>query len=417
MTYLNPNAVPVPSQDSADNSFMQDVVGNKTDTAGGDSLVAINTLIKETFITLIGTSPDSGGTANTSTRIELDSNASAVDGAYDPSVINIVAGTGVGQARQIWEYDGTNKYAYVNRDWKVIPDSTSEYVVIFNSGDSHVNEGLAQAGTNDTVTLNTLASAQNNIYLGQCIYIVAGTGADQARMVVGYVGGTKVATVDSNWIVNPDSTSIYAMFPFPGFIHGLPGVDSAANVLMRDVIGNKSDTEAGDSLVGINKHTLVEAQETEHHLHNRERWGGLAAVPDAELHRADFDLMVPFIMDAGNNTWGAWLQVLGSTDTPVIGGMTEFDFHRIVISDVETDDTITRIQIGWGVDGDQTIIDGTYTEIMLALSTNFSPHTFYDIICKRIPAGTKTWIRCWVDGRDTSTVSFFLGLHEYDINP
>ena len=45
-----------------------------------------------------GTSPDTGGTANTAIRMELDSAASAVDGTYDPAVIVIVLGTGAGQS-------------------------------------------------------------------------------------------------------------------------------------------------------------------------------------------------------------------------------------------------------------------------------------------------------------------------------
>lgn len=252
-----------PSADSADNNNISDVIGNKADTIDGDSLLAFSKLIKSNHI-IEGTSPDSGGTANTSTRIELDSDASAVDGTYDPAIINIISGTGRGQSRVIFQYDGTNKYAYINRDWKVIPDNTSVYCILMNPGDTHVNEGVAQAGSNNTLTLNELGSDQNNIYLGQIIFIVAGTGADQARMVVGYDGGTKVATIDENWIVNPDSTSIYVMLPYPGFVHGVPSTDSAANTLSRDVIGSKLDTHDGDSI-------YARAHTTHEHFHHQAR--------------------------------------------------------------------------------------------------------------------------------------------------
>lgn len=40
MTYLDPTTVPVPSADSADNNYFQDVIGNKTDTSAGDSIFA-----------------------------------------------------------------------------------------------------------------------------------------------------------------------------------------------------------------------------------------------------------------------------------------------------------------------------------------------------------------------------------------
>ena len=197
----------------------------------------------------------------------------------------------------------------------------------------------------------------------------------------------------------------------------VPGQDSTDNNYLQDVVGNKTDTNAGDSLVAITKITLTDSQETEQHLHNRERWAGLAAVPSGETHRADFNVMTPFVMDAGVNAFGTWLQVLGSNDTPVIAGMTEFDFHRIIISDVETNNTVSRIQIAWGVDGATAFAAGDYTEIMLSPAGATSPQDAHNIICNRILDGTKVWVRCWVAGASTSEIDFYLGLHEYDINP
>jgi len=195
-----------------------------------------------------GTSP---GTGNTATRIELAASASATDGAYDPARVNIIAGTGAGQSRRILEYDGTNRYAYICRDWKTIPDATSEYAITYDPGDGHVNEGVAQAGGASTITLNALASASNNAYVGQMVYIVAGTGQDQARTIIGYDGATKVATVSDAWIIQPDATSNYVLLPTDGWLQATPTADSAANILMRDVIGNKNDTIGGNSIVAL----------------------------------------------------------------------------------------------------------------------------------------------------------------------
>jgi hypothetical protein len=165
-------------------------------------------------VIISGTSPNTGGTSNTPIRIELDSNASGIDGTYDPAIINIVAGTGAGQSRQIWEYDGPNRYAYVNRDFKTVPDNTSEYVVSSNSGDTHVNEGVVAGGTNNTITLNSLASSDDNAYVGQYCFLSAGIGADQSQRVTAYNGTTKVATVEGNWTTNPvNLQTIYAMLP------------------------------------------------------------------------------------------------------------------------------------------------------------------------------------------------------------
>ncbi len=220
-----------------------------------------------------GISPNTGGNTNTSNSIELDSNASSVDGNYDPAVIDIIIGTGAGQSRQIFQYDGSNKIAYVNRDWKVIPDNTSEYVVRSNAGDTHINEGKAQAGAVGSITLNTLASSVDNIYNGQLVFIVAGTGADQCKRITDYVGSTKVATVDTNWAITPDATSIYAILPDDVCTISATGIASiisaiSARVIENDGISDITDIEImkaiysyviGDKEVNSGVHTFKSA--------------------------------------------------------------------------------------------------------------------------------------------------------------
>lgn len=147
-------------------------------------------------------------------QIQLDVGASATDGAYDPAEICIVDGTGLGQSRMILEYKGSTTTATVDRDWKVVPDATSQFVIGCHPGRNHVNEGLARGGTNNTITLNTLASAFDGVYIGQIIFIRSGTGADQAKVVIGYTGTSRVAIVDSDWVVNPDTSSAYVMLPY-----------------------------------------------------------------------------------------------------------------------------------------------------------------------------------------------------------
>ena len=147
-------------------------------------------------------------------QIMLSSAASSVDGAYDPAMIMIVHGTGAGQSRMILQYEGATRTATVDRNWKVAPDATSEYHVMANPGREHVNEGLAQSGSSNTITLNTLASSANDAYVGQLVFIRSGTGEDQVRAITGYVGSTKVATVSIAWAVNPNATSGYVILPF-----------------------------------------------------------------------------------------------------------------------------------------------------------------------------------------------------------
>jgi hypothetical protein len=113
----------------------------------------------------------------------------------------------------IYQYTGSTKIAVVDRNWKTLPDATSEYSIVAHPGREHVNEGLAQAGTANTITLNTLASDQDNAYNYQLIFLRSGTGEDQVGLVTAYNGTTKIATIDKNWDIIPDSTTGYAMLP------------------------------------------------------------------------------------------------------------------------------------------------------------------------------------------------------------
>lgn len=74
-----------------------------------------------------------------------------------------------------------------------------------------LHSGTAQAGSGSTITLAAGASATNDLYKGLLVKIVSGSGAGQARGIIGYVGSTKVATIDRAWATTPDNSSVYAL--------------------------------------------------------------------------------------------------------------------------------------------------------------------------------------------------------------
>lgn len=238
-------------------------------------------------IVLTGTSPNTAGTANTAIRIEFDGDASAVDGAYDPAIVVITGGTGVGQARQVFEYDGTNKYAYINRSWKVVPDDTSEYTIVGNSGNTHVNEGLCGGSSNTSITLNTLADSNNDTYIGQTVFIYAGTGEDQARIITAYNGTSKIATIDRAWITNPaNGLSVYAILPVNDNV-------SLNNISVADIIAGITD--GGYDLQEMLRFILaaVAGQTTNGGLHFRDpadTKDRIIAVTDANKNRTSITL-------------------------------------------------------------------------------------------------------------------------------
>lgn len=90
----------------------------------------------------------------------------------------------------------------------------------------------AQAGAAGTITLAAGASSSDDIYNGEQVTIIDGTGAGQARLITDYNGTTKVATVDRNWTVNPDSTSVYSIQGADADIRSIEGDDAAADNLL-----------------------------------------------------------------------------------------------------------------------------------------------------------------------------------------
>lgn len=80
-----------------------------------------------------------------------------------------------------------------------------------------VRTGTAQAGGASTITLDSGASASDNHYTGCYVNITNNSPANaqgQRRTITGYVGSTKVATVDAAWGTNPSSASTFEILAF-----------------------------------------------------------------------------------------------------------------------------------------------------------------------------------------------------------
>ncbi len=93
----------------------------------------------------------------------------------------------------------------------VVSECVGTFDLVTPSSSEVVRTNTAQAGSSTTITLDSGASSSDNLYQYDTINIVGGTGAGQARFIISYVGSTKVATVDSAWTTNPDSTSVFTL--------------------------------------------------------------------------------------------------------------------------------------------------------------------------------------------------------------
>ena len=133
--------------------------------------------------------------------------------------------------------------------------------------------GLAQAGAAGSITLPASASSTNDLYKGAIITVVYGTGAGQSRLCTGYVGSTKVASVDPNWAVTPDTTSAHvvtATAPSPAT--ALPDVNTKT-------IGGQTASAAGT--VTFPNATLASTTNITSATVDVTKWNGSAvATPD-----------------------------------------------------------------------------------------------------------------------------------------
>lgn len=176
----------------------------------------------------------------------------------------------------------------------------------------------------------------------------------------------------------------------------------------------KIDDQAVNGLAGVPGSLAYLVAETENHLHAYARWFGAAVSPDGEDHVADEigATVTPFQTDAGDNDWGAWVQVMGATDTPFEPGMVQYDMHRLSIIASERT-AFTFIQVAFGTDGTAALAAYTYTATVYSPALAASNEGPIDIQGDRHAAGTKAWVRTFVPGQSTGTFDFFIGFHEY----
>lgn len=191
--------------------------------------------------------------------------------------------------------------------------------------------------------------------------------------------------------------------------------------VQTDVTAIKSETDkidgaAADGLLGTGNSLGYLAGEIERHLHSYERWFGAAVTPDGEAHVADRigTTTTAFQADAGNNTWGGWLQVLGSDDTPADAGRATYDPHRIMVVALQNANAIHFVQLALGSSGGAALTAGSYSELVFKPLSVQGQETILMIQTRNIVVGTKAWVRAWVVGQNTSTMDFFLGIHEYE---
>lgn len=192
---------------------------------------------------------------------------------------------------------------------------------------------------------------------------------------------------------------------------------------MNSNIGNDPKGTGGidnaetDGLLGTPDSIAYRIHEVERHLHNMEKWFGAAVTPVGETHVADRMAggVSPFTVTAGNDDFGAWVQVLGSDDTPVTTGAVKFDAHRILVTATNsTNPFIIQVVSGESADIAAKLAAEQYSESPYISATNNNDSGIEDIMVRRTDVSEKMWIRAACIGSSGSTISLYFGVHEYE---
>jgi len=180
---------------------------------------------------------------------------------------------------------------------------------------------------------------------------------------------------------------------------------------MNSVYANSDATAANQAEI------LAEVEFTEHHIHNVERWFGLHSSIVLGVNEGECGSVTPFeSSDCGDSDWGEWIPLLGTGDTPCIDGMTKYDFHRMIISDVDAEANKKPhiIQIARGATGAAGLEAGDYTTF-ICLPEKDGKAFPVDVLSPRIDVGVAVWLRHLVVGQDADAFSFYCGIHEYEV--
>jgi hypothetical protein len=199
-------------------------------------------------------------------------------------------------------------------------------------------------------------------------------------------------------------------------LRGGGGVATAAGVTAVDSQVLKIDGAATGGLTDTADSLAYRIGEMERHFHGWDRWMCAAASANGEIHVADRignTGTSPFTLTSGNNTWGAWVQVLGSSDTPVVAGGVKYDLHRVLVLVANTVAPYF-IQFGFGTSGAAALTAEAFSSIVINPASNTDKTEALPMMCRRQAAGTKAWARCWCVGNNAKTLTVMFGLHEYE---
>lgn len=144
---------------------------------------------------------------STATVVHMQPGASLVPGFYAGLYLKDET---VNEYRTVVAYSGETRLATLSAaipGWAV----ADTYSV---RGEKSNEQGLLAAATPLSATLPATSSPDDGFYVGEFVYIQSGPAAGQARIIAGYVGATRTATVTPAFSPVPLPGDTYEILPF-----------------------------------------------------------------------------------------------------------------------------------------------------------------------------------------------------------
>lgn len=184
-----------------------------------------------------------------------------------------------------------------------------------------------------------------------------------------------------------------------------------------DFLTNTATIPASTTVNSI-AHRLTRVQSW---VHGRNRWMGLATVPNGELHVTDSiaDGALPFTFTSGvvNSTYGPWVQVLGSLDSPRPGtSWLYLMFSNWKCTDTNSTD-VWLFQAAAGPDTatrDYLVSIGQYSEVLFKTGSTTNDAAQFDVRTPLLPVGIKVWMRALTIGAAGRSFYGHYAMHGYE---
>lgn len=165
----------------------------------------------------------------------------------------------------------------------------------------------------------------------------------------------------------------------------------------------------------INDNTKI----SENHIHNFERWFGatVGVAPATPNIASRYRLTTSSSADA----FGTAVLMINGTETLGKVFQTHFDFHRIHITDVESNGLIYKLRFIFNLNGEANaaaaVTNGHYTETCLKVDQTNADSMPIPIMSGRVPIGTKVWGQIAQAVAGAKYLDLLIGLHLYPSRP